>query len=227
MLRFWGIPTQERQLGIIARGVTIRSSLTNGGKQEKKYISEGDLYRLIVRSKLESALRFEIFVFDTILPSIRKHGVYATPETIEKFVYNPDYMIKVFTMLLNEQKKNQMLEAENAELSKKATYLDKILQSKTAIPITVIAKDYGISGVAMNNILHELRVQYKLKSGTWVLYQEYADCGYTKSVTYQYDEDKTSIQTLWTQKGRQFLYNILLENRYLPLCERSKSEVYA
>lgn len=200
---------------------------TGGGKQKKNFISEGNLYRLIVRSKLESAQRFEEFVFDVILPSIRRYGVYAAPEAINEFVYNPEYMIKVFTALLNEQKKNQILKIENDKLSCKAAYLDKILQSKTAMPITVISKDYGMSAVAFNALLFYLGVQYRLKSGTWVLYQEYAGCGYTKTVTYQFSADKTAVQMLWTQKGRQFLYNILLENGYLPLCEQTGGEAYS
>lgn len=198
---------------------TVNESFTVNGTMAI-LINESGLYSLILSSKMAKAKKFKRWVTSEILPSIRKHGMYTTPETLENLMNNPDFMIKTFQILKEEQERRKQLEAENAELSKKATYLDKILQSKTAIPITVISKDYGMSGVAMNCLLHSLKIQYKLKSGTWVLYQEYADCSYTKSVTYQYDEDKTSVQTLWTQKGRQFLYNILLENGYLPLCEQ-------
>lgn len=175
---------------------------------------------MIVRSKLDSAQRFESFVFDDVLPSIRKFGMYATPETLEKMICSPENMIHICTMLLNEQKKNKKLTAENAELSKKCSYLDKILQSKNAISVTVIAKDYGMSAQVFNDLLHFLGIQYKLKSGTWVLYQQYADCGYTRSKTYQYDEDKTTVHTYWTQKGRAFLYDLLKKYGYMPMCEQ-------
>ena len=153
------------------KGCVKRSLLTNGGKQEKKFISEGDLYRLIVRSKLESAQRFESFVFDEVLPTIRKYGMYANAETLEKMICSPENVIQICTMLVNEQKKNKKLEADNAKLAEKCGYLDKILQSKNAIPVTVIAKDYGMSAQVFNDLLHFLGIQYKLKSGTWVLYR--------------------------------------------------------
>ena len=202
------------------KGCVKRSLLTNGGKQEKKFISEGDLYRLIVRSKLESAQRFESYVFDEVLPTIRKYGMYANAEVLKKMICSPENVIQICTMLVNEQKKNKKLEADNAKLAEKCGYLDKILQSKNAIPVTVIAKDYGMSAQVFNDLLHFLGIQYKLKSGTWVLYQKYADCGYTKSKTYQYDEDKTTVHTYWTQSGRIFLYDYLKKYGYLPVCER-------
>lgn len=192
-----------------------------GRTQNAIFINESGLYSLILSSKLKSAREFKRWVTSEILPSIRKHGVYATPEMLEKFVYNPEFMIKVFTELLNERQKNKKLRAENAVLNENCSYLDIITKSENAIPITMIAKDYGMSAQEFNGLLHFLGIQYKLKCGTWVPYQEYADCGYTKSRTFVYDEEKngTSVHTYWTQKGRLFLYETLKGIGVLPKCE--------
>ncbi len=186
-------------------------------------INESGLYSLILGSEKSEAKEFKRWITREVLPAIRKYGVYATTETIEKFVYNPEFMIKVFTELLNEQQKNKKLRSENAVLTEKCSYLAIITKSENAIPITVIAKDYGMSAQEFNGLLHFLGIQYKLKCGTWVLYQEYADCGYTKSRTFVYDEEKngTSVHTYWTQKGRLFLYETLKGIGVLPKCERS------
>lgn len=183
-------------------------------------VNESGLYSLILGSAKNEAKEFKHWITSDVLPSIRKYGLYATAETLEKMICSPENVIQICTMLVNEQKKNKKLEADNAKLAEKCGYLDKILQSKNAIPVTVIAKDYGMSAQVFNDLLHFLGIQYKLKSGTWVLYQKYADCGYTKSKTYQYDEDKTTVHTYWTQSGRLFLYNYLKKYGYKPVCER-------
>lgn len=88
-----------------------------------------------------------------------------------------------------------------AEMQPKASYYDLILQNKNTVPITQIAKDYGMSGRKFNELLHELGVQYKFRK-TWLLYQQYAECGYTQSRTYAIDESRSVMHTYWTQKGR-------------------------
>ncbi|HRY14115.1 MAG TPA: phage antirepressor KilAC domain-containing protein, partial [Syntrophomonadaceae bacterium] len=84
-----------------------------------------------------------------------------------------------------------------------------------------IAKDYGMSGKAFNKLLHELGVQYKM-GDTWLLYQQYADQGYTQSRTHAIDAEKSRMHTYWTQKGRLFLYDLLKNRRgLLPMIERN------
>lgn len=202
----------------VKRGVIDRLGRT----QEVNYIPEGDLYRLIVRSKLPSAERFERFVFDEVLPSIRKHGAYMTNETLEKIVQNPEFGIQLLRALQEEREKTALLQSRITEIEPKAKYCEMILKSKNVMQVSLIAKDYGMSATAFNNLLHRLKIQYKVGK-TWVLYQEYADKGYAKSSTYTKYKDKTVsvIHTYWTQKGRLFLYNILKENGVLPLIEKS------
>jgi phage antirepressor YoqD-like protein len=118
-------------------------------------------------------------------------------------------------MLISAVQKQQI-----AELKPKASYYDLILQNKNTVPITQIAKDYGMSGRAFNKMLHELGIQYKLR-GTWLLYQEYADQGYTQSRTHAIDAERSVMHTYWTQKGRLFLYELLRSKRnLLPIIER-------
>jgi phage antirepressor YoqD-like protein len=107
-----------------------------------------------------------------------------------------------------------------AELQPKASYYDLILQNKNTVPVTQIAKDYGMSGRAFNKLLHELGIQYKLRE-TWLLYQDYANQGYTQSRTHAIDADRSVMHTYWTQKGRLFLYDLLKSRRgILPVIER-------
>ncbi|WP_040305955.1 phage antirepressor KilAC domain-containing protein [Caloramator australicus] len=234
--RILGYTNPQKAIRDHCRGCTKRSVGVVTGKKadgtdaiqevEMKFIPEGDLYRLIVKSKLPKAERFERWVFDEVLPSIRKHGIYATDKLIDEIIADPDLGIRLFTELKVEREKRRQLEIENAmsrqiigELKPKATYYDLILQNKSLVPISKIAKDYGMSGKAMNRLLHELGVQYKL-GDTWLLYQEYADKGYTQSKTHIIDADKTRIQTYWTQKGRLFLYDLLKNKKgIVPLIE--------
>ena len=106
-----------------------------------------------------------------------------------------------------------------AEMQPKASYYDLILQNKNTVPITQIAKDYGMSGRKFNELLHELGVQYKFRK-TWLLYQQYAECGYTQSRTYAIDESRSVMHTYWTQKGRLFLYDLLKNEGILPVIEQ-------
>lgn len=85
---------------------------TNGGIQSVKIIKESDIYRLIVRSKLPSAEQFEKWVFEEVLPTIRKHGAYMTPETIEKTLTNPDFIIGLATQLKQEQQARKLAEQQ-------------------------------------------------------------------------------------------------------------------
>jgi prophage antirepressor-like protein len=193
------------------KGVTKCDVLTKGGKQERNFITEGDLYRLIIKSQLPSAEHFERWVFDEVLPSIRKHGLYAT----EYMLDNPDFWIQAFTELKFEREKRKVLEVENAqskqlicELQPKASYYDIILQNKSLMPISHIAKDYGMSGTAFNKMLHDLGIQFKL-GDCWLLYQDYANHGYTQSKTHVIDANRSVMHTYWTQKGRLFLYDML------------------
>ncbi len=191
----------------------------SGQNREMYIINESGLYSLILSSKLPSAKKFKRWVTSEVLPSLRKHGAYITAETLHKTMSDPRELAKLLTTLADEQEKRRKLEEENAFLSVKASYYDRILHSKNAVPVTQIAKDYGMSAVAFNRMLHDYGVQYQIRK-SWVLYAEFANLGYTQSITYSINDDKAVMHTCWTQKGRIFLYNFLKEHGILPMCEQ-------
>lgn len=115
-------------------------------------------------------------------------------------------------LTLENKTKDQVI----LEYTPKIEYLDKILEDKdSTLTITQIAKDYGISGNKLNEILHENKVQYK-QNGTWLLYTNHTGKGYTKSKTWN-NGDKTGLHTKWTQKGRLFIHELLNKNGIVAL----------
>ncbi len=194
------------------KGGVKHALLTNGGKQEKKYISEGDLYRLIIRSKLEAAQRFETWVFDEVLPTIRKHGFYATDKTLDEMLGSEEQTKELLRKLKEEQalrRKNELsyekLIAEKNELievlDEKAEYHDNVLNSERLMQMTLIAKDYGMSATRMNAMLYGYGVQYKVGK-TWVLFAKYQNYGFTQTRTIRPRGCEEYIQVMyWTETG--------------------------
>lgn len=191
----------------------------SGQNREMYVINESGLYSLVLSSKLPKAREFKHWVTSKILPSLRKYGACFTPEALYQSLCKPENLIEILHALADEQKRNTDLSIENAQLSIKARYYDEILNSKNNVPVTQIAKDYGMSAIAFNKMLHEYGIQYPIRN-SWVLYAEYANNGYTQSKTYKYAENKASMHTCWTQRGRLFLYEFLRERGVLPMCEK-------
>ena len=201
---------------------------TPGGKQNIILINESGLYSLILSSKLPKAKEFKRWVTSEVLPAIRKHGVYAVDEVLE----NPDMLISALQALKEEKAKAKRLtetlavqEQQIAELQPKASYYDVVLNCKDLVSVTEIAKDYGRSAKWLNEKLHELGIQFKQGGKTWLLYQKYAQKGYTSTKTQTYNgndgEIHTKVHTYWTQKGRLFIYDKLKAENILPVMEKS------
>lgn len=193
-------------------------------------INESGVYSLVLSSKLPNAKAFKHWVTSEVLPSIRKHGMYAKEELIDQMIGDPDYAISLITALKAEREAKKALQAQNAvqaqriaELEPKATYYDEVLKCRDALPTSIIAKDYGWSAKKLNKFLHEQGVQYKIQS-TWLLYAKYADKGYTKSETFPYEGNEgnyhTAISTKWTQAGRLFIYELMKKHGNLPEIEK-------
>ncbi|AOM13826.1 phage antirepressor KilAC domain-containing protein [Bacillus thuringiensis] len=206
---------------------------TNSGKQVKKFINEPNLYRLIVKSKLPQAEQFEKWVFEEVLPTIRKHGVYMTPPTINALLQDPDLLIGLASQLKHEQQARQVAEQKNlmltqqvAENASKITYLDQILQSKDTVTVSQIAADYGLSAVRLNKILKDEKVQYKVNN-QWLLYAKHQNKGYTKSqtidVTHSDGSKSIKMNTRWTQKGRLFIHDMLAKRGIIPEMDKEAS----
>lgn len=199
---------------------------------ETNLINEYGLYSLVLGSRKEEAKKFKRWITHDVIPSIRKHGIYATDDTIDKIISDPDFGINLLQELKKEREEKKSLELKNkqqeqiiGELKPKADYTDKILSSDDLVTITQIAKDYGMTGAQMNTLLHDLEIQYK-QSGQWLLYADYCSKGYTHSETYEFPKRDgtigTTMHTKWTQKGRLFLYNLLKDYDILPLIEQEE-----
>lgn len=128
------------------KGVVKYDSFKEGG-QCIALITEGDMYRLITNSNLKSAEKFENWVFDEVLPSIRKHGAYMTDNTLEKALTSPDFLIQLATNLKEEQKKRRLLEEEKKLNAPKVVFADAVSTSHTSILIGDLAKLIKQNGV--------------------------------------------------------------------------------
>lgn len=203
-------------------GVTKRYPISDsmGREQEAVFITEGDLYQLIFSSHLPAAKAFTSWVVNEVLPSIRRHGIYAT----DRLLNDDDLLEAALTRLRDERLARRRAEQELAEARPKLTYYDQVLAATGAVAISRIAKDYGMSARQLNALLAELGVQFKL-SGQWLLYAKHAEQGYTKSETGTTDTGHVWMHTKWTQKGRLFIYDLLKHERgLLPLIERGVAE---
>lgn len=204
----------------------------NGSGQNRTMtvINESGLYDLIFDASRQSknpdiqrrAKKFRHWVTSEVLPSIRKHGAYMTDEKIEEVLLNPDTIIKLATELKTERERRSIAEQRVNELTPKASYYDLVLNNKSLVTITQIAKDYGMSGQAMNHKLHDLGIIYK-QGDTWLLYSKYQRTGWTHSETIMVTKtdgtQKAVMHTKWTQKGRLGLYELLKRHGILPLIE--------
>lgn len=196
-----------------------------GRTQNTTIINESGLYTVILRSDKPQAKPFRKWVTGEVLPAIRKHGMYATDELLA----NPDIAIAAFTALKEERERCKTLETTVAvqtqqiqELTPKACYYDVVLNCSDLLSTSVIAKDYGKSARWMNQYLHDKGVQFK-QGGIWLLYQKYAEQGYTSTKTHNVNgsdgKQHTKVHTYWTQKGRLFIYDMLKADGILPIVE--------
>lgn len=208
------VDEEDRHKAMIFDGNQYKETIT---------INESGLYSLILSSKLPKAKEFKRWVTSEVLPTIRKHGAYMTPAKIEEVLTDPDTIIQLATQLKQEREGRLIAEQRIGELTPKADYCDRVLADKSLVTITQIAKDYGMSGRALNATLHDLGVIYK-QGETWFLYAKYQKTGWTHSETIMVDKkdgtQKAVLNTKWTQKGRLGLYELLKAHGILPLIER-------
>ena len=182
-------------------------------------INESGLYSFILKSKLTNAKKFKRWVTSEVLPAIRKHGGYLTPEKVEEALLNPDTIIQLATKLKEERTGRLIAEQKIAEYEPKISYLDSILSSTDSVTISQIAADYGMSPQQMNKLLHKLGIQKKV-GNQWLLCKKHMRQGYTKSHTTEIPKSdggtKVVMNTKWTQKGRLFIYESLKKEGYIP-----------
>lgn len=197
------------------------SSYINSQNKEQPCFEFGKDGAMQLALKYDAKTRYKVI---KRIEELENNGVKKLPSTYKEALIQLVEQVEENERL---ETKKLMLEQQVHELKPKADYTDLILKNKSLMTITQIAKDYGMSGQAMNKKLHELGVQFK-QSEQWLLYSKYHDKGYTHSETTEITRKDGStdvkLNTKWTQKGRLFLYELLKKNDLLPVIERRGSK---
>ena len=185
------------------RGGTKCSIPTTSGNQAMTFISEGDVYRLIVHSKLPSAERFERWVFDEVLPTIRKHGAYITPEKLWEVATSPEALMKLCSDLLAERQENAALRNLNAVLQEKALYFDKFVQNGYCTNLRITAKELNVPERRFVRFLLEQGYVYRSPSGNVLPYNKPENDGLFCVKDY-YNNGFLGSYTLVTAAGKHY-----------------------
>ena len=174
-----------------------------GRKQKAKFISEGNLYRLIVHSKLPSAERFEKWVFDEVLPTIRKHGSYLTKEKLWEVATSPEALLKLCSDLLAEREENVSLRIANAQLEGKAAFYDLFIDLEHSTNLRTTAKELAVPERRFVRFLLEKRFVYRTASGNVLPYAKPANEGLFCVKDYC-NHGHTGSYTLITPQGKLY-----------------------
>ena len=210
-----GYTNPSKALGDHCKGITKRYTPTNGGKQELSFIPESDLYRLTFSSKLPAAEKFTDWVTDEVLPTIRKHGAYMTPEVIEKTLLNPDYIIQLATTLKGEMEKRKQLEAKVERDKPLVQFAEHVGSTSDCLTIRQFAKIVNDETIPLGEkrLFKWLRERKYLDQNN-VAYQRYIDSGYFNVR----EVSKNTVvgarvfpQTIVTGKGQIYLLSKLRE----------------
>lgn len=208
--------------GDLTKRYPITDSL--GRTQDAIFIPESDLYRLVFGSKLPSAEKFTDWVTSEVLPSIRKHGAYMTPETLQAAILNPDTMIQLCQQLKTEQDKNKALSEENAKLAPKGLFADAVSVSDRCILVSELAKLLKQNGIetGQNRLYEQLRadgflVKDRKRSDFNMPTQKAMELGLFKvrESTRVHSDGHTTIDktTKVTGKGQIYLINYYLKKQ--------------
>ena len=169
------------------------------GNSMANFVTESGFYDVILQSNSDKVKPFKHWVTSEVLPTIRKHGAYATDDTIDKIIANPDFGIKLLTELKEEREKRIESERQNAILM-------HVNKTYTA---TEIAKECNLkSANELNKLLNDKGVQFK-SGGTWVLYSKYANLGYEEIKQEVLDNGHVIYHRKFTQIGRKFIIDLL------------------
>lgn len=183
-----------------AIGKTDIRKLNNAGEN---FLTESGVYKLVFKSHKPNAEAFTDWIADEVLPSIRKHGIYATDNVIDNILNNPDFGIELLTRLKEERAARVKAEQRNAIL----------MHVNKTYTMTEIAKELGLrSAIELNKILSEMHIQYKINN-TWVMYSDYSNLGYEEIKQEVLDNGTVLYHRRITQAGREFIINLIQENR--------------
>ena len=195
--------------GVVKRDIGVVTGKRKDGTGviqniEMSVIPEGDIYRLAAKSELPGAEKFEAWIFDEVLPSIRKIGMYATDELLD----NPDLLIAAVTKLKEEREGRLEAEKRVKLLEPKAQFYDDVAGSKDAIEMGHVAKVLGIKRMGRNRLFSLLRDKKVLDKNN-IPYQQFVESGYFRILEQKYTvpsgETQINIKTMVFQKGIDFI----------------------
>lgn len=195
------------------KGALKRGALTAGGMQELTFIPEGDVYRLIVHSRLPSAQRFEKWVFEEVLPSIRQTGGYMTSSLLEQAAADPNVLLQFAGQLLAEHEKNANLTRQVQEMEPKAAFFDTFLHPEDCTNIRATAKELDIGERAFCKFLIEGGFLYRCPGGYLLPYAKKSNRGLFKVKDFIAPNGHFGQQTVITPKGKA-LFRMLLTSDY-------------
>ena len=177
---------------------------------EMTFIPESDLYRLVFSSKLPTAEKFTDWVTEEVIPSIRKHGAYMTPDTIEKLISDPDTIIRLATALKEEQGKRKALEIANSALTvetqimkPKADYFDELVDRNLLTSFRETAKQLEIKERDFIQFLLNKKYIYRDKRGKLMPYADKNNGLFEVKECFNEKTQWSGTQTLVTPKGRE------------------------
>lgn len=201
---------------------------STGGRPQTDHIIKLDMAKeicMIQRTEIGRKIRQYFIQAEKQLRSLQNPDSYTIEDPIKRanrwIEEQQAHLAEVKALESQVAVKDQQI----AELQPKASYYDVVINSPDLISTTAIAKDYGWSAYQMNKFLNNLGIQYKL-GDIWLLYQKYAEQGYTNTKTHAYPASDgaihTTVHTYWTQKGRLFIYDTLKSHGILPVMEQPK-----
>lgn len=206
----------EKQIRKIKNSDVRSKDIRNLNNAGESFLTESGLYKLLMKSRKPRAERFQDWVTDEVIPQIRKTGGYIPQNQNMSEAEIMAVAMQIANKTIEEQRKRiDIVEKEKENLSNviagvapTVEFAEVILESNGTLTPTQIGADYGLSARELNNILYKQGIQYK-SSGQWILYAKYKNRGYVDSRTVNIGNGNTTNQTVWTQKGRKFIHEVL------------------
>lgn len=186
---------------------------SSGRLLEMSFIPEGDVYRLIVGSKLPAAEKFETWLFDTVVPSIRKYGMYATTPMLRQFQENPELIRLVCERMLAEKDRADKLYKKVTELQPKADFFDAFVNPDDCTNIRTTAKELGVPERAFCRFLQDAGFMYRCPAGNLMPYNKPENEGLFIVRDFYSEYGHHGTYTLITSMGKNLLRTLLIPER--------------
>lgn len=206
-----GYAIPSKAVNTHCKGVSKMEVPTNGGVQKLLFIRECDVYRLIAHSKLPASESFERWIYEDILPSIRRHGAYITDSALAKFIENPQMIYELAAVMLKERRRADSLTAELAEIKPKADFFDAFINPNDCTNIRTTAKELQISERVFCKYLQSARFLYRAPSGSLMPYAKAENDGLFIVRDYYAENGHHGAYTLITPKGKA-LFRMIFED---------------